>query len=85
MKNMVPLRAAAILATGCASAVACPTCQSAVAAQGPSAIQTVNTAILILLVPAALLFAGVFWFSFRFRNEAAETSEQPVCTEDAEP
>jgi hypothetical protein len=46
-------------------AAQCSMCRTAVAAQNAKAIESVNYGILILFVPAVLLFSSVFVLAFR--------------------
>lgn len=48
----------------------CSMCRTALAAQGPEAADAFNRAILILLVPAVVLFSSVFLLVFRLREPA---------------
>jgi hypothetical protein len=57
--------AGTLLLTASALAAQCSMCRTAVAAQNAEAIQSVNHAILILFVPAVLLFSSVFVLAFR--------------------
>ena len=54
----------------------CPMCRNAVAAQGPQAAATIDKGILILLVPAIVMFSGVLALTFRFRNSAGGDEDE---------
>lgn len=55
-----------LLLAGASTALAqCSMCRTAASAQPPGASQAMNTAILILLVPALGLFSTVFLVAFR--------------------
>jgi hypothetical protein len=65
----VSLRAVLSIAAAAIPAVAqCPMCRAAVAAGGAKAGETFDWAILVLFVPAVVMFTGVFLLSFRYRN-----------------
>jgi hypothetical protein len=49
-----------LLAGGVPAFAQCSMCRAAAAAQGPHAAHAMNTAVLILLVPALALFGGAF-------------------------
>ena len=60
-----------LLAAACEPALAqCPMCKQAVAnsAEAESAARGLNLAILILLAPPVLIFAGIFGVIYRHRN-----------------
>jgi hypothetical protein len=46
----------------------CAMCRTAAAAQGAHAAHSFNKAILILLLPALMLFSGIFVLAFRFHS-----------------
>jgi len=52
----------------------CSMCRTALAGQGPVVANTLNTAILILLIPAVALFSSVFLLAFRF--QVKQTAEE---------
>ncbi len=56
---------AAGLAGAGALAAQCSMCRTVAAAQGEAAGKTLDTAVLILLLPALVLFCGVFLAAFR--------------------
>jgi hypothetical protein len=58
------------LAAASAAFAQCPLCRNAVAAQGPQAAATIDQGILILLVPAIVMFSGVLMLSFRYRDSS---------------
>ncbi|HJQ69698.1 MAG TPA: hypothetical protein VKA70_12035 [Blastocatellia bacterium] len=60
-----------LLAAACEPALAqCPMCKQAVAnsAEAESAARGLNLAIIILLAPPVLIFAGIFGVVYRNRN-----------------
>ena len=60
-----------LLAAACEPALAqCPMCKQAVAnsAEAESAARGLNLAILVLLAPPVLIFAGIFGVIYRHRN-----------------
>jgi hypothetical protein len=75
-------RAAAVAAAGMAAAPrvlaqGCAMCYADAAAQGPRARQSLDFAILTLLVPSVLLFAGVLFAAFRRRERDLARTEDP--------
>lgn len=52
----------------------CSMCRTALAGQGPVVANTLNTAILILLIPAVILFSSVILLAFRFQSK--QTAEE---------
>jgi hypothetical protein len=54
----------------------CSMCRTAAAAQGASAGKTLDHAVLILLVPAVTLFAGVFLTAFRIGSGQNEPRDR---------
>jgi len=54
-------------------AAQCALCYTSAAASGNKGIQALQIGILILLIPAVTMLAGVFYFAFRYRG--GETSE----------
>lgn len=67
------MRSAAGLLVCCASALAqCSMCRTVAAAQGDKAGESLNHAILILLLPAIFLFSGFFALAFRLRREDSD-------------
>jgi heme/copper-type cytochrome/quinol oxidase subunit 2 len=58
---------------GCSSVFAqCSMCRTAAAAQNAKAAEAFNVAVVILLAPAVILFSGVFVWTIRRRDSAAE-------------
>ncbi|HET8676870.1 MAG TPA: hypothetical protein VFO63_13825 [Blastocatellia bacterium] len=60
-----------LLAAACEPALAqCPMCKQAVAnsAEAESAARGLNLAIVVLLAPPVLIFAGIFGVIYRHRN-----------------
>jgi hypothetical protein len=54
----------------------CSMCRTAAAAQGAAAGKTLDHAVLILLVPAVTLFAGVFLAAFRIGSSHDEPRDR---------
>jgi hypothetical protein len=54
----------------------CSMCYTEAAAQGPRAARQLNLAILTLLVPSVLMFAGVLVAAFRRREHDLATGEE---------
>jgi cbb3-type cytochrome oxidase subunit 3 len=52
-------------------------CRSAAAATGESGQNAINFAILVLLIPTALIFAGVLFWAFR-KQRAADNEDAAV-------
>ena len=46
----------------------CALCAKNAAAAGSDGIQGLQYGILLLLIPTLMMFVGVFWFAFRYRN-----------------
>jgi hypothetical protein len=51
----------------------CPMCYQNAAASGPSTIHALNTGILILMFPPALITMGIFYLGYKKRNAFHET------------
>jgi hypothetical protein len=67
------MKTAIVLSMAAGAALAqCPMCRNAAAAQGPQAAGALDLAILVLLAPAVALFCGVYYFSFRYRNDGED-------------
>jgi hypothetical protein len=49
-------------------AQACPMCYQSAAASGPRTIQALNTGILILMFPPAVITLGIFYLGYKKRN-----------------
>lgn len=65
-------------ASTAAYAQGCAICYTSAAAAKKAAIQALRSGILILLVPSALMFIGIFALGYRRRNRFIETdSEKP--------
>ena len=60
-----------------AHAQGCVLCYTSLAGAGPGAMRAFELAMLVLLIPALTLFAGVFLFIF-LRARAASASSTPV-------
>lgn len=50
----------------------CAMCKAAVAASGNSAADTLNTAILVLLIPPVMIFCAIFFVAYRLRAGAQQ-------------
>ena len=74
-KSAVGVGAAAVGLATRASAQGCVLCYTSLAASGPGAMRAFEMAMFVLLVPALLLFAGVFLFIWR-RARAADSPRQ---------
>ena len=61
---------AVAFASSRAAAQGCAMCYQTAAASAAPGREALRHGILILLVPAAILFLGVFWFIYRRRNLA---------------
>jgi len=70
------LMAAGLLSWTPAHAQGCVLCYTSLASAGPGAMRAFQLAMLVLLIPALTLFAGVFLFIF-LRARAASTSSTP--------
>jgi heme/copper-type cytochrome/quinol oxidase subunit 2 len=61
----------------CASAstafAQCAMCKAAAAASGNSAAETLNMAILVLLIPPVVIFCAIFVVAYRLREAQADT------------
>ncbi len=74
--RIVGLMGAALLALApAAHAQGCVLCYTSLAGAGPAAMRAFELAMLVLLVPALLLFAGVFLFIF-LRARGASSAEE---------
>lgn len=71
----VRVAAALLLALPSRVLAQCAMCRTAAAAQGARAASTLNTAILILLLPALVLFSAVFLLAFRCPAAPASDDE----------
>lgn len=74
VKSTVILVVAAMVNTVPALAQ-CSMCRTALSAQGPEAAEAFNRAILILLVPAVVLFSSVFLLVFRAPKGGDESKQ----------
>jgi hypothetical protein len=63
--TMTKIRVFAFLAAQIPLGAQCAMCRTAASAQGTHASHMINAAILILLLPALVLFCGVFLMAFR--------------------
>jgi hypothetical protein len=59
MRRIITLAAAGLTGVRSTFAQSCAMCYDSAAQQGPEAARALNTGILVLLLPALLLFAGV--------------------------
>ncbi len=75
----VLLGLAVLLSPTTAFAQACPLCSNTAAAAKPAAIRALNNGILVLLVPPALMFIGIFYVAYqrreRFYDELSPEAE----------
>jgi hypothetical protein len=66
----------AVFAGPAAGAVqACPMCYQSAAASGPRTIHALNTGVIILMIPPALITAGIFYMAYKKRNQFDEATE----------
>ncbi len=71
---------AALLAPAAARAQGCAMCYTGAAAQSEQGMRALNLGILVLLLPAAAIFAGIFWMAYRSRDAwSAQTAAQEPC------
>ncbi len=63
---------------GAAKAQSCAMCYNTAAAAKAAAIQALRSGILILLVPVALLFIGIFVLAFRSKERFGESSQEEI-------
>jgi hypothetical protein len=75
--RVAAVAAAGLAATPRALAQGCAMCYADAAAQGPRARHALDFAILTLLVPSVLLFAGVLFAAFRRRERDMARTEHP--------
>lgn len=68
----------AVAAVPSAHAQSCILCYTSVAGGGPVVVRALQLGILTLLVPALLLFGGVFYLIYRRAMAANEEDSQPV-------
>lgn len=70
----------AAFALYCASAPAalaqCAMCKAAAAASGNNVAETLNTAILVLLIPPVLIFCAIFVVAYRLREAEGDTPRE---------
>jgi hypothetical protein len=57
----------------------CSMCRTAAAAQGPGAMHAMNTAVLLLLLPALALFSAVFALAFLCARRSERGRNVPTC------
>lgn len=70
---------ALLMAVPGAHAQGCVLCYTSLAGAGPGAMRAFEMAMLTLLIPALLLFAGVFLFIFlRARESSSSTESAPM-------
>ena len=60
--------AAVSLLSGETALAQCALCRTAAAAQNPEAASALNLGILVLLIPAAVIFNGIFLLAYRCRD-----------------
>ena len=73
--------AAAFVTVGNATAAraqSCAMCYNTAAAAKATAIQALRSGILILLVPVALMFIGIFILAFRSKERCSEPSPEEI-------
>ena len=75
LKLAIPLLALVLIAAAVPASAQCPMCRTAVAAGGDKAGDTFDRAILVLLIPAVVMFSSVFLLSLRYRNTVGQ--EEP--------
>jgi hypothetical protein len=69
--KMIKRRLAAVaflVSAGALDAQGCPMCYQSAAASGPRAIHALNSGILILMFPPALITLGIFYLGYKKRN-----------------
>jgi hypothetical protein len=67
----------ALLAPLCAPALAqCAMCKASAAASGDTGANSLNLAILVLLVPPVMIFCAIFIVVYRYRGAQGETLEE---------
>ena len=78
-KRMVALgtAAATLLAPAAAKAQGCAMCYTAAAAQSQQGIRALDLGILMLLLPAVAIFAGIFWMAYRRRESWSRETPAP--------
>jgi hypothetical protein len=59
------------------AAQSCAMCYQSAAASGPRTIHALNTGILILMFPPALITSGIFYMGFKKRNTYNEHDTKP--------
>lgn len=59
------------------AAQSCAMCYQSAAASGPRTIHALNTGILILMFPPALITSGIFYLGFKKRNTYNEHDTKP--------
>lgn len=67
---------ALLLPVPVAFAQGCAMCKTLAEAQGPEGQRAMNLAILVLLIPTVLIFVGILFWAFRFRDRN-QTEEFP--------
>lgn len=79
MGAVVALAVLGLMPAPAARAQGCVLCYTSLSAAGPGALHAFQLAMLVLLIPALLLFAGLFLLIFRHRETAeAEAWPAPV-------
>ena len=72
---LIILGASLLLALGCTFALAqCAMCKVSAAASGSGAADSLNLAILVLLIPPVTIFCAIFIVAYRHRAAQGETS-----------
>jgi hypothetical protein len=51
-------------------------CRASIQTGGHTTIEPLNLAILVLLIPPALLFCAIFMVAYRYRNSAADSEPE---------
>ena len=74
---LIVLGASLVFALGRTLALAqCAMCKAAAAAAGSNAADTLNLAILVLLIPPVTIFCAIFIVAYRHRAAEGETSRK---------
>jgi heme/copper-type cytochrome/quinol oxidase subunit 2 len=66
-----------LLAVGEPVLAQCAMCKTVAAAQGEKAAQALDWAILVLFIPAMLIFTGVYFLAYRMRNAQDVDESEP--------
>jgi len=79
MVALMALALAGLMPAPAARAQGCVLCYTSLSAASPGALHAFQLAMLVLLIPALLLFASLFFLIFRHRETApAEAESWPV-------